>query len=122
MIWQGDAIKGPDHIYVNAHKYVSDEKKEGNIVFYDLESDSLKFEQDEQIYEFEELCASERFIDSVDSKIKYLEELRENAMQQRNTEIQSTKRNLFQKIKEWMNIKEKNRVQEETAKDANDQR
>jgi len=122
MIWKSEAIKGTEYIYVNAHKYTSDEKEEEDSVYFDSESDSLKFEQNGQIYEFQNACVLERFIASVNSEIKKLEELRGNAMQQRDSEIQDTRRNLFQKIKEWISIKKNNRVQEEPTKDANDQR
>lgn len=122
MILEGSAIKDGERIYIDAQRYTSGEKTEENMVYYDSESDSLKFDENGETYEFEEVDVSENFIERINLEIQRLEELRKNAMQQRDSEIQNTKRNLFQKIKEWMNMKKNNRVQEEPTKDANDQR
>ena len=122
VIFEGTTINDSQKIHIEAQRNTSDEKTEENMVYFDSESDSLKFNENGEIYEFEEVDVSEEFIKKINSEIQRLEELRENAMQQKNSEIQSTKRNLFQKIKEWTLKKKNNRVQEEPAKDANDQR
>ena len=64
---------------------------------------SFDYKVNGEIYDFEEVELSEEYIEKINLEIQRLEELRQNAMQQRNSEVQSTKRNLFQKIKEWTN-------------------
>ena len=122
MIFEGIAIKDGERIYIDSQTKTSDERTEETMVYYDSESDCLKFDENGETHEFEEVDVSEEFIIGINSEIQRLEELRQNAMQQRHSEVQSTKRNLFQKIKEWNNIKKNNKVQEEPTKDANDQR
>lgn len=122
MIWKGNTIKDSKKIYVEAQRNTSDEKTEETSVYYDSKNDRLKFDGNGQTYEFEEVDVSEELIERINTEIQRMEELRQNAMQQRASEVQNAKRNLIQKIKEWINIKKNNKVQEGPKKDENDQR
>lgn len=128
MIWNGRTVKASEHqitVGVGAYEHTSDVKREedDNIVYFDSQNNTLRLAQNGQNYEFEELVVPQKMIDYVNSKLRCIEELHENAIKQQSTEIQKTKRNLFQRIQDWLSMeKNNNRTQEDLQKDANDQR
>lgn len=99
------------------------EEKEDNIVYFDSESNTLKYTQNGQVYDLEEVPIQDGFVDKVNFRLKQIQELQQNANTQKGTEIKTTKRNLFERIRNWLNIKNKeNRGQEVEQNFAEDQR
>lgn len=110
------------HLFPKIHTSTGDKKEEGedNIVYFDSESNTLNLAQNGQTYKFEEISLKEGFVDKVNLRLKQLEELHQNAIAQKGTQIEKTKGNLFQKIRDWLSMK--NREQEAKQEIGDNQR
>lgn len=88
----------------------------GDDIFFDCEKETFVLNQDGQIYQFEEIPLQEGFVDKVNLSIKSFEELHQNAMAQEGAEMENTKQKLFQKVKEWISMKQRANKEQEGEK------